>query len=73
MFKSIEIDLRVFVTDFQLLANLIIEIFKQLLPRLAHRLVDLEAQFELQLIERRLDQRMPEITVNGHCALQAFW
>ena len=51
MLKAGKIDLRVIIADLQLLANLVIEIFEQLLPSLAHRLVDLEAQFELQLVE----------------------
>src|SRR5487761_67278 len=55
MFKSVKIDLRIVITDLQLFSDLIIKIFKQLLPCLTHRLVDLEAQFELQLVECRLD------------------
>ena len=54
-FESIKIDFRVFVANLELLSNLVVEILEQLSPRLAHRFVDLEAQFELKLIERGLD------------------
>src|SRR5690606_4873325 len=54
-FKPIEIDLGIFVANFELLANLIVEIFQKLLSCLSHRLVNFEAEFELKIIECRLD------------------
>ena len=47
LFKSVQINLRIIIANLQLFAHLIVEIFEQLLSGLAHRLVDLEAQFKL--------------------------
>ena len=43
------------VPDSELVAHLIVKVFKQLAPRGGHGLVDFKAEFQLKLVKRRLD------------------
>ena len=53
--EEIEVGLGVLVPNFQLLPHFVIEVLQQLLTRAGDRLVDLEVQFKLKLVEGNLD------------------
>lgn len=55
--EAVQHGLGVGVTQAELLAHLLVEVLQQLASGLAHRLVDLEGQLELELVEGRLDLR----------------
>src|SRR5207237_8720727 len=44
-----------FISDFELFPNFVVKVLQQLAARLRHRLIDLQAEFELKLIERDFD------------------
>ena len=52
---AVEVGLRGLVPHLELLAHFVVEVLQQLLARARHRFVDLEAQFELELVEGGLD------------------
>ena len=55
LFKFVERTLGFASLFTKFFADFVVEILKQLPPGLGHRLVDFEAQFELELVKRRLD------------------
>ena len=64
LLEAVEINLGIFIANLQLLTDLVIEVLEQLLPRLAHRLVDFEAELKLELIDRVI----PEPSGGNHWA-----
>lgn len=57
--ETVQISLRRLVADPELFANFVVEIFEQLLAGSAHRLVNFEGEFQLQLVKRRLNLFRP--------------
>lgn len=54
-FVTAEVGLGGFVANREFLAHLVVEVFQQLAARLSHGLVNLQAEFELELVEGGLD------------------
>src|SRR5712692_10173512 len=55
LFVTIQLGAAVLQVDPQLLVNLLVEVFQQLLARACHGIVDLCVQLKLQLVKRGLD------------------
>src|SRR4051812_33212145 len=66
LFDPVEVEFRILIANLELLADLVVEVLKQFLSSLAHRLANFAAELELQLVERGSDLvRLPALLTDG--------